>query len=373
MRNHIHSRQRGFTLVELLVVIAIIGVLVALLLPAVQSARESARRMKCTNNLKQLSLAMHNFHDTHNRMPSAGWWEWCNAIPSAKPTYIATQEWGQNGCIKTYNLNGTQVNSFSNGPLQGNDPTGTPWSAPPYQGAGWPFQILPYIEQASVQNMQAGLARNMGMPAFVCPSRRGLVTFRSNVNNNGGRPLCYASPYFGPVSTDVNAAANSEATYFGIILPSEPPAAGRAWSKDTPVRMAQISDGTSNTLLLGEKWLRPSRYLIGDWMDDHNFSSSRDPDILRIGDRAPIPDTNNNPGTGAPVADTINNPCCEWNRDPKTRTPSMRVATYFGGAHPGGMNGAMADGSVRSINFNVTEQVFTNVCNKQDGNAVTLE
>jgi prepilin-type N-terminal cleavage/methylation domain-containing protein len=367
------SRRRGFTLVELLVVIAIIGVLVALLLPAVQSARESARRMKCTNNLKQLALSIHNFNDTHGRFPSAGWWVWCNAIPSAKPTYINSQEWGQNGCIVPYTANGSQVNSFSNGPLQGNDPTGTPWSAPPQQGAGWPFQILPYIEQQSVQNLQAGMVRNMGMPVFVCPTRRGLVTFRSNVNNNGGRPLDYASPYFGPVVSDPATSFNTEATFFGIILPSEPVAAGRPYSRDNPVRIAQITDGTSNTLLLGEKWLRPSRYLIGDWMDDHNFASSRDPDILRIGDRSPVPDTNKNPVTGAAVNDGQNNPCCDWYRDPPTQSPSPRVASYFGGAHPGIMNGVMADGSVRPINFNVPQQVFSNICNKQDGNSVTLD
>ena len=141
-----------------------------------------------------------------------------------------------------------QVNSFSNGPLVGNDPTGQPWTSPPQQAAGWPFQILPYIEQQSIQNLQAGMVRNMGMPIFVCPTRRGLVTFRSNVNNNGGRPLCYASPYFGPILSDPVGSNNTESTFFGIIVPSEPAAAGRAYSKDNPIRIAQITDGTSNTL-----------------------------------------------------------------------------------------------------------------------------
>jgi prepilin-type N-terminal cleavage/methylation domain-containing protein/prepilin-type processing-associated H-X9-DG protein len=365
--------RRGFTLVELLVVIAIIGVLVALLLPAVQSAREASRRIKCMNNLKQLGLAMHNFTDANGRFPSAGWWEWCNALPSAKPTYIAVDEWGQNGCIKPYTLNGKTVNSFTDGPLVGNDTTGTPWTKPPNQAAGWPFQIFPYMEQGAVQQLQAGLVRNISQPAFVCPTRRGLIKFRSTANNNGGRPLDYASPYFGPVTTDVLTAFQTPASFFGIILPSEPPEAGRAWSRDNPVRFAQITDGTSNTLLLGEKWLRPNRYLQGDWMDDHNFMSSRDPDILRIGDRSPIPDTQNNPGTGLFTADGNNNLCCEWNRDPPNQSPSMRVGAYFGGGHPGSMNSCMADGSVRGISFNVAQQVFSSVANKEDGGTVTLE
>jgi prepilin-type N-terminal cleavage/methylation domain-containing protein/prepilin-type processing-associated H-X9-DG protein len=362
--------RRGFTLVELLVVIAIIGVLVALLLPAVQSARESARRTQCLNHLKQLGLAMHNFADIQGRFPSAGWFDWCNAMPTSKPPSIPASDWGQNGCIVAY----AGVNSFSNGPVVGGQPQGTPWTGPPQQAAGWPFQLLPFVEQQANQNQAGGHIRNTALPTFVCPSRRpfnikfqggGLANTGSSA---GGRPLCYAAAYFGPVTGN---GSNNTDTLLGVIIPSEPNGV-RSFSRDTPVRFANITDGTSNTLLLGEKWMRPDQYLTGAWNDDHNFISSKDPDGLRIGDRPPIRDTIKNQ-QGARMDPGQNNPCCDWWRDPLTRTPSPRLGSFFGGAHPGGMNCVLADGSVRGISWTITQQNFANLCNKEDGNAVTLD
>ena len=126
-------RRRGFTLVELLVVIAIIGILVALLLPAVQAAREAARRMSCSNNLKQLALAMHNYHDVHKTFP-----------------------------LGSYNLR----------------------EAWPSNGSNWRSLILPYIEQQNAndlfeQDVWFGLAvvrkadgRVMGLVSLVCKDHR---------------------------------------------------------------------------------------------------------------------------------------------------------------------------------------------------------
>jgi len=147
------QRTRGFTLVELLVVIAIIGVLVALLLPAVQAAREAARRTSCTNNQKQLGIALHNHHDTFGRFPP--------------------------GSANDRTPFGTHA-------------TGAGW------GSGWKVYLLPYIEQSSIYNQMVFDGTNSGythaanmalvnrvtIPAYRCPSSV-LPEFYTSSNNAG--------------------------------------------------------------------------------------------------------------------------------------------------------------------------------------------
>jgi len=201
-------RRIGFTLVELLVVIAIIGVLIALLLPAVQQARESARRMQCSNNLKQLGIALHNHHDTHGQFP---------------PGYV-----------------------FDSSVNTAGDPT---W--------GWGVFMLPFMEQTNVYeelrpaeqtllsalgNAQDLLTMQTNLPAFRCPSATGPDLNDERLLNDEATAV---SNYIGCNSSDLAARNDGiPATNYG--------ADGIFW-ENSECDFAEITDGTSNTFAIGER------------------------------------------------------------------------------------------------------------------------
>ncbi|HJQ81158.1 MAG TPA: DUF1559 domain-containing protein, partial [Lacipirellulaceae bacterium] len=146
MAANLAREKRGFTLVELLVVIAIIGILVALLLPAIQAAREAARRTQCRNNLKNIGLAIHNFHDTYKFFPMGG------TEPDVE--------------IEFYLKDSTAPIANRKGPPNG----------PTEQGLGWMYQLLPYLEEGAVTGLirQEQLKQQL-IALYNCPSRRTLV------------------------------------------------------------------------------------------------------------------------------------------------------------------------------------------------------
>jgi prepilin-type N-terminal cleavage/methylation domain-containing protein len=208
----IRSPNSAFTLVELLVVITIIGILIALLLPAVQAAREAARRMSCTNNLKQIGLGLHMYHDHHGCLP-AGW--------------------------RGYNATG------------GPNPLGEP-------GWAWAACILPFVEQEAVaanlihfdQSIAAPeneAARMLPLPLFRCPSDTGEKMFTWVPDSGTGPTLELAtSNYIG-----VFGAENVHKC--GEVPDGQQCTADGTFFHNSAVRFADIRDGLSNTFIAGER------------------------------------------------------------------------------------------------------------------------
>jgi len=294
--------RSGFTLIELLVVIAIIAVLIALLLPAVQQAREAARRTQCKNHLKQLGLAIHNFHDTRNRMPTGGSFPWANIA-----------------------YNGGNIDD------------------PPNLGVGWMLQILPYLDQANLYQ-QSNPATIMAtiVPMYFCPSRR------SGSKASGGtlalNDYACATPADSPNSWDQFWYGDIwgipvNAPYRGMIVRNSATTGPQLFS-----RLRDVTDGTSNTIMVGEKWMRPSMYGGGDWHDDRGFTDGWDPDTVRTTGFMLINDSETSP--------------YGWE------------GYQFGSPHVGGVHFVLGDGAVRFISKNINATVFNNLGHRADGNTI---
>lgn len=371
-------RLRGFTLVELLVVIAIIGILVALLLPAIQAAREAARRTECRNHLKNIGLAIHNFHDSQKMFPTGGTQPGAQIESYLKDTATVANPADRKGP--------------PNGPLK--------------QGIGWMFQVLPYLEEGAVHGIvrQAQLGENP-IPLYNCPSRRG-VTISSNDNWGDGLRVSlvdYAAATAGPSRSEIgnaivnylndpasnvreifwgctscdstlpsanvakNMIANGTPIQFrGIVqrtdwapVPVTPfnPSGGVIAGFGAKMTMAKIIDGTSKTLLAGEKRLRPSEYSGNSTrpgarerqaptFDDRGWADGFDHDHLR--------------SCMFPIE-----------QDGELPEEDGEFAFSFGSAHAGGMNALFADSSVTTINYDIDRETFNRLGHRSDGETIT--
>jgi prepilin-type N-terminal cleavage/methylation domain-containing protein/prepilin-type processing-associated H-X9-DG protein len=291
------ARRCGFTLIELLVVIAIIAMLIGLLVPAIQKVRDAAAGASCTNNLKQFGVAFQNHHDQFGFYPSGGhdWWyhmTYSNGVPALAPN----------------------------------------------QNAGWGFQILPFLEgDTAWKGSEATNDLDRSIQAistpnrlFFCPARRSPTVLPPHRDwytiGPDGQTLTMHKT-FGHAPTDY-AASNLENT--GVV------------TRITPSRIADVLDGTSNTLLLGDKRLDLRRLNQYQSDDNEGYTDGWDHDVMRNTNRLPLPDTS----TGG---------------DGDNR---------FGGSHTGGFNVVFADGSVHRISYGISLSTFRALGNKSDGTVV---
>ena len=334
-------RRAAFTLVELLVVIAIIGVLVSLLLPAVQSAREAARRMQCSNNLKQMGLAALNFESTYSHLPQGAHDGDPQATSAAGYNYIEVPPaYGGTTCCRAANRNGW--NHF--------------------------YKILPFMVQQSVydlgvdapafwpnvaNNSNEDLVARAIIPNFYCPSRRANETYGTALFSRNDYAGCAgffqgeAHEGFGDVPAAPNGLLPIGDERANVNEGDTPTRKGAiVWSGFGKKRiLAAITDGTSNTIIFAEKCLPPSRWGADGGDNERWNNAGWDEDNVRW-HFAPVADKKAvalGPG-GSNV----------WRR-------------MFGSSHPAGLQAVFVDGSVRFGSFTVDPSNWRRACVADDG------
>jgi prepilin-type N-terminal cleavage/methylation domain-containing protein/prepilin-type processing-associated H-X9-DG protein len=322
----------GFTLVELLVVIAIIGILVALLLPAIQAAREAARRTQCQNHLKQLSLAMLNYETAQSALPSGGWgWHWMGDPDGG---------YGKN------------------------------------QPGSWLYNIVPFIEEANVRTIAAGLPAaqkrveltklsETPIVTMNCPSRRPsrpyTYYYADNYRNMNLPKVAVRGDYgacmsgrvtptdgFGEPLTLVEGATtynwdNAEKIKLGTFPDGRTRLLDGVVVYHRPIKLRHVSDGLSSTYMLAEKWMIIPHYETGqlDW-DDQSYYLGFDQDTNISSNQLPLRDT--------PV--------------------DVRMPFRFGSAHTTMLNVAFCDGSVHPISYEIDLEVHRSLGSRNGGENV---
>lgn len=295
VRSRQHKPRPGFTLVELLVVIAIIGVLVALLLPAVQAAREAARRTQCKNGLKQIALALQNYHGTHQRFPE-GVVHQNPAPPSVSNSYLGNWSW--NALILPY----VEQNAA-------------------YEQSG----VLQTDLATALDDVNKLAAMQAAMPVFLCP------TTSSPTINEERDPQSASGQHYGLTTSDyVGVNSSNELRRFRGQPGKQ---ANGIFMVEKGTRIREITDGTSNTIILGER----------SW--ETTLSGNEGFVLGRAGVVFGIRGVRDNSEIG--LADGMGCGKYAMNYSSSSPTKSNSFARRgFSSRHPGGANFAFADGSV---------------------------
>lgn len=302
----------GFTLVELLVVIAIIGILVGLLLPATQLVREAARRSSCTNNLRQIAMAAHLYHDTEQQIP-----------PSRPGDGFLT----------------------------------------------WPVLLFPHMEQQNHFDLfdikapyasQSAAAVQMIPPTFLCPTRRSGPEL--SLSETGGFQVGCVADYAGNAGSSLSLADDVWSLFdepadgvinSGFANENQIDIGGRL--VNNPVGRYSFSDisadGMSNTVFFGEKAVSfEFEREPGGWGDGCIYNGNEPGPTMRLG------------GLALPIAASSDIPA-----------PGPADPPVFGSYHTSATNFAMVDASVQTLANNIDEDVFRRLCSRLDGEVVSLD
>jgi prepilin-type N-terminal cleavage/methylation domain-containing protein/prepilin-type processing-associated H-X9-DG protein len=345
------THRLGFTLVELLVVIAIIGILVALLLPAIQAAREAARRAQCQNHLRQIAVGFLNHESSHGHLPTSGW--------------------------------------------------GFMWQGDPDRGygedqpGGWAYNILAFIEEESLRNLGKGFKGtgaaaeervdllpvvNTPIPVYYCPSRRAAVAYPADFgafipflayNLKACKTLecTMGRGDYAANSGNLNrneetgvepgpgTLGEGESSTFDWLFSREGLGPQEKWLMQngityqrSKVKLGRITDGASNTAMVGEKWLDPDKYFDGtDQGDDQNNLNGHDWNANRY---TAMGDTNADRIAILPVVPRRQRPPLQ------DRPGITKNQGAFGSAHPAGLHMAFCDGSVRSVSYDIDVEAW---------------
>ncbi|MCR9198958.1 MAG: DUF1559 domain-containing protein [Planctomycetaceae bacterium] len=318
---HSSPRQRGFTLIELLVVIAIIAILIALLLPAVQQARAAARRTQCRNNLRQLGIALHNYHDIYSTFP---------------PGYTAR------------GMSSADPISAETGP-----------------GYAWSFALLPQIEQGNLfeqvdTNLDAAdvvnraFVQNTVLTSFLCPSDSAPDTFEVTDTNG----VTYRLP---------------RSNYPGILgyasATMNPGRASGIFFRNSRIRFRDITDGTSNTICVGERQARHQFNQVAQPVDAFTTWYAAIPGVIRNAGMQGMM-TGMTEGPASMILGHVGQPAMMGMMQMHNTPNQTNHIVHFSSQHTGGVQFLLADGSVHFLSQNIDFDTFRRLGERADGEVV---